>query len=543
MNYTMRLPRFLNHAAFSFFSVFFSLLNRGILSYYSSHIGNDKRLQLSMAQGLMEGRGLGVTKYSLHDIYSPIFDTTQFFPPGYSVLIIPFLKIFGSNEYLATTALDLIIVITFIIVIRRLCRIIGMSTGVINLITIVMGCFQFGFFLFSTPTDALNLTLLIGCIAHAICLQKSLKTAGYIKLILSGFFFFLPGLFRYASIPIGLILPLLILAYNFFQKDRYSVKKSLFIFFITLFFTGLLFTSLYFYSGNALPGHSTKAGFYPGHLMHWYPFIPASFINLDFAAQRVEQFFQVPYTTAFKMFRIIHEIIFAGLSVWALIGILRHRISLPKTAFGLFVFYGAAISIFTMVILAYMSLSRPLGSPPFFWTFVAEGRYYAFINVFLQIAMIGLITKPAIKKRPFILNLISFFVLITLAIETAHGIYYNAKIISRYEAMKAEQVYNHDYLYFPKLLSELENQFPQHRILVASTNRFYWHTAISNGHIGIFDAYNLDKIPLKVKEKSLLLVAVPYQDYQMLRNYLETKKPKLIATIPETKFYIQELNP
>jgi hypothetical protein len=495
-----------------------------------------------MAESLMEGRGLGVTKYSLHDIYSPVFDTSQYFPPGYSLLITPFLKIFKGNEYLAITALDLIIVIAFIFIIRHLCRILGMRTGVINLITIVTGCFQYGFFLFSTPTDAINLTLLISCIAHAVSLQKSLKTAGYTKLILTGFLFFLPGLFRYASIPIGLILPLLILAYNFFQKDRQSVKKSLFIFLITLFFTGLLFTSLYFYSGNALPSQPTKAGFYPRHLIHWYPFIPASFISLDFAAQRIEQFFQVPYTTAFKMFKLIHEIIFTGLSVWVFIKILRHRIPRPKTAFDLFVFYSAGISIFTILILAYMSLRRAPGSPPFFWTFVAEGRYYAFINVFLQIAVIHWITNPATKKRPFVLYLIKFFVLLILTIETTHGIYYNAKIISRYETMKTKELYSHDYLYFIKLLSDLENQFPQHRILVASNNRFYWHTAISKGHIGIFDAHNLDKIPLKVKEKSLLLIAVPYQDYQML-NYIETKKPKLIATIPETKFYIQELNP
>src|SRR5688500_13390249 len=113
-----------------------------------------------MAQGLMEGRGLGVIKYSLQDIYSPIFDASQFFPPGYSLLIIPFLKIFKGDENLATTALDMIIVIAFILVIRRLCRIFGMSTGVTNLITIVTGCFQYGFFLYSTPTDALNLILL-----------------------------------------------------------------------------------------------------------------------------------------------------------------------------------------------------------------------------------------------------------------------------------------------------------------------------------------------------------------------------------------------
>ena len=540
----MPIPRFLSQPAFSIFSIIFAVLNRGIFSYFTSSIGKDKRLHITMAENLLNGKGLGATKYYLNDVYKPVFDLSQPFPPGYSLLVSPFLKLFNNDEYMAATTLDVLIAVVFVLVIRWVCKTIGLNTPATNLVTIIAGCFQYTFFLYSTPTDALCLTLLFAGIGQAINMSKlDAVSINARHIILTGCLFFLPGFFRYISVPIGLLLSLLLLATAYVKKDKTFIRKSFLIFLVVSVFTISLFLFLYFYSGSTPPTYYTQKGFYPRNLIHWYPFIPASFINLDFAAQRVAQIASIHYSNAFTWFEILNVVLLLILFILLFIWYRRRKSIYPATAFGLFIHFGTIVSLLTMLLLAFLAVRWAPKEGPYSWTFVMEERYFSPIYIFLQIAVIGWIVGTGIRKIRGWIKAIVLLAILVLSVEIAHGIYYNAKIVLFYEAMKAKHNYQSDYLYLSSLISKLETQFPNQEIIVASADKVYAQLAIKSGHVGIFDIENIGKFPIKVRQKSLLVLPVSQWDYWMMKDYIQVHNPKLMATVSGTRFYLLELNP
>jgi hypothetical protein len=54
-------------------------------------------------------------------------------------------------------------------------------------------------------------------------------------------------------------------------------------------------------------------GFFPHQIVHWYPFLPASFINLDFAAQLIARVSKFDYSNIFFLFEPINVLLFAVL--------------------------------------------------------------------------------------------------------------------------------------------------------------------------------------------------------------------------------------
>jgi hypothetical protein len=47
-------------------------------------------VQLTYTENLLAGKGMGVTKYFTNSLELPFYDTHLFFPPGFSLAIIPF---------------------------------------------------------------------------------------------------------------------------------------------------------------------------------------------------------------------------------------------------------------------------------------------------------------------------------------------------------------------------------------------------------------------------------------------------------------------
>jgi len=539
----MRIPSFVGKPAFDIFSIAFAIINRCILVHYASSIGKDKRMHLSMAENLLDGRGLGLTKYYFNDVYTPVFDQSQPFPPGYSLLIAPFLKIF-KNEYVATTILDIIVAIAFILTIRWCCKKIGFKPATVNLITIITGCFQYNFFLNSTPTDAINLTLLFAGIGMAISLATvDSKTISARQIMFSAFLFFLPGFFRYLSVPIGLLLPMLLVAIGYLRKDRLLLKKSLLVFLITAILTAGLFVFLFQYAGSAPPTYHTKPGFYPENLVRWYPFLPATFINLGFAAQQVERVSAYTYLEAFIAFEILNAVLFLVFCLLFVIWYRRYCLTSVQSGPGIFIYFGVAISMLILGVLMFLA-SRWAPKPgPISATLLSVDRYFSFINIFIQVVLIAWVTGDAFKSYNRILKFLAIAGVIILGVEILHGIYYNAKIVFFSNGMSIKQTIHRDYEYLDKLCDSLSNQNRQHRILVTSHDKVYPQLAIKAGYTGVFDIENIDKAPIRLKEKALLVLPISQWDLWKMKDYLETHKSELAATVSGTRFYILELSP
>jgi hypothetical protein len=325
----------------------------------------------------------------------------------------------------------------------------------------------------STPTDALALSLLFAGLAQVLCLIKRRSGISSGQIFFTGLLFFLPFFFRYANLITGLLLPLIICFYGFLKKQKPLIKTGMQLFTITAIFTLGMLLFLKLYSGKTMPVYYTDTSMYPSNLQHWYPFIPASFISLDFAAQRAEQFGGISYNLAIQIFEIINLMLVAGVMTWLVWFLTKKKFKWPDTSYSWFIILGSVISGFILLTLAYMSLRSAPKAGPFSWTFVGEQRYFGFIYIFLQVIFISAISNKRFYQLSKSIKLLLLVAVLALSTEILHGVYYNAKIVFQRKEMLDRQTYKSDYLYFADLCRNLEKQSPGTEILVASVDRHY----------------------------------------------------------------------
>ena len=266
------------------FCIVFAIANRIIFATIYSSIGRDARVQITLAKNLLAGKGMGVTKYFTTNLDHPVFDTTQLFPPGFTLSIVPFLKLF-NNEYNAVLAFDIVTLLLFIWSVRLLGKNAGLSTAINNFLTLVVGCSQYVFIMHGSSADTIALTFLLFGLSSLIKIVNKQQALRWNDAVFTSLLFFLPSFFRYMYIPVSFLFPLIILIYAIYFKNRSLRFAALQLFGGVTILVFLMLFLTYQYAGNALYVVETERGFFPGQLVHWYPYIPASFINIDFLAQ------------------------------------------------------------------------------------------------------------------------------------------------------------------------------------------------------------------------------------------------------------------
>jgi hypothetical protein len=202
------------------FCFLFAVANRIIFASLYSLIGADTKLQLVYAKNFMSGKGLGATKYFANDLNTPVFDTHQLFPPGFSFAIIPFLKLFDGNENKAVLAYDIVVAIIFVIAVRAVGKKAGLSPSFNNIVTLIAGCSQYIFFMAWSTTDAISVCLTIFGLIETINIINKKGNVGLLRIISAGLLFSLPFFFRYMYLPIAILLPSLILVSGFLLKSK-----------------------------------------------------------------------------------------------------------------------------------------------------------------------------------------------------------------------------------------------------------------------------------------------------------------------------------
>jgi hypothetical protein len=106
------------------------------------------------------------------------------------------------------------------------------------------------------------------------------------KSILVSFLLFLPCFFRYnyPAISLATIVGLLFIAY--IKKDTLLKRKGWRLFLFTSLFTVAFFVFMKLLTGHAGYALPTERGFYPENILHWFPVVPSSFINIAFLVLR-----------------------------------------------------------------------------------------------------------------------------------------------------------------------------------------------------------------------------------------------------------------
>jgi len=441
-------------------------------------------------------------------------------------------------------ALDILAAILFVIAVRVLGKKAGLPDDLNNIVTLIAGCAQYIFFMDWASTDAISLCFVLFAFAETIEVINKKKNVSLLRVISCGFLFCLPFFFRYMYLPIAVLLPSLILLFGIISKNKNLQAAGSKLLGASFSFLALLLFFNLMTAGNALHIHNVGRGFYVNQLVHFYPLLPASVINLDFAAQLTERFFGLEYGRVMFYFKIINVFLFTLL----LISMFRYIGSQKKnslfTSHFIFIITGSAISITIILLLAYFSLTyKELTWGLTKWTHVQDARYFSFIYIFIPLLFfIGLHYYASFFKRSF-MRIFVFIVLCFLGTEVLHGIYYNIKIIRSHSDLAIIREADKGYRNFPAIMAEIRKQNPDRQVFVTSPDQYYLHAASQLGYKAIFDYENLWHTHLEMSSKSILIMPVHEQEAIIMKDYIETKKPQLISTVAGTYFYAEEINP
>lgn len=525
----------------TFFCIIFAIANRIIFATLYSSIGRDARVQITLAKNLLAGKGMGVTKYFAASPDQPVFDTTQFFPPGFSFTIVPFLTLF-NNEYDAVLVFDVIAIILLVWSVRSLGKRAGLSTAMNNLLTLIAGCSQYTFIMHGSSTDTIALAFLLFGLSALVKIVSEQRPLRWGSVLLVGLLFFIPSFFRYMYIPVSFLFPLIIFAYGIYYRQRSLKITAVKLGSVVAIFIFLMLFLSYQYSGNSVYVFETARGFFPGQLVHWYPYIPASFINIDFLAQLVAKLPGMDYIDAFIFFEILNIILFLFLMYCLLRYWFWKKIQLSNIS--VFIVSGAAISLSILVLLAYFAITyKPQLYGIYLWNYNYESRYFAFIYIFLPALVLLCISTYSFLLKRFVFKALLFLAIAFLFIEILHGVYYNAKIITKQKDVIAIKDRVADYKQFPAMLKEMQARYPDREILISASDQSFLHNASQLGYKAIFDYTSLNTTALAVKQKSILLFPIHETDVWIMKEYLTKRKPQLLTKIAGTEFYLEELNP
>lgn len=297
-------------------------------------------------------------------------------------------------------------------------------------------------------------------------------------------------------------------------------------------------------AGNSLYVTNVGRGFYPQQFTEWYPFLPASFINIDFGAQLIQSLLGIDYSNVILILKILNAVFFFVL----LIILFRFVFPIKKFAFpsgpSVFILSGSVISGTIVAMLAYLTLTyKELSWGYYKWTHVQDPRYFAFIYVFVPFLLITCWQHyPSVYKN-IVVKIISLTLAICLLTEVVHGVYYNAKIVARHNDFNYIRNADAGFRKFPSILLDTKTKNPEKEVLVCSPDHFYLHTAAQMGYKAIFDYNNFLDKGLQVTSKSLLLMPINTRDVVIIQDFIKKNKMMLYTAVGETSFYIQEINP
>ena len=521
-----------------------AIVSRIVNVCFLSYAGRDKMFLVMQSKSLLEGKGLGVPGYFMANPEVPVYDYTPMWPPGYPVLLAPFLKIFNYDIYWATTMLDIIACIALIFVIRKICKQVGFPTLAVNLMTLVAGCFEYSFINDSKPTDNVPIVIFLLGISLVIKLVSA-ERFSFTAIAIAAFVLFLPNMFRYSYPPLSIAVIVSILLTAFLKKEILLKKKGAWLLTINVLLTAVFFLtmkSITGYAGYAVP---TPRGYFPENLVHWYPVIPTSFMNLIFLTSQAIHIAGLSLDTTMKLLEVINVIAVLSLTTGFLLLFFSRKFLAVLTPFKWFTITGFFASAATFVSLGYLSFTYEAQKWTFGpWSYVYDHRYYAFVVVFLQMAFFGGIFLYRNSLKNVFLKGVAIICGVVLFIEVTHNIYFNTKVAFNFKQYKSEVYREQDYVYFLKLIGELEKKYPGYDIWGAAVgDSFYPHTATYLGHTGIADAEKFKNNTISVKKKTILVFMLYDPEVPLYNEFLERAKILFTNKVDYSNYYIIELLP
>jgi hypothetical protein len=539
-----KITLFLSSRFVSIAFLVIAILSRIVNVFYVSYAGRDKMFVVMQSKSLLEGKGLSVPGYFTSNLDVPVYDYTPMWPPGYPVILAPFLKIFNYDIYRSTTALDIIACVALIFVIRKICRQLQFPAAAVNLITLIAGCFEYTFINDSKPTDNVPIVIFLLGLSMVVKLVSD-ERFSISAILVAACVLFLPNIFRYSYPPLTLAVTVSVLAVGFLKRDGLLKKKGAWLSVINFLLIAVFFIimkAVTGYAGYAVP---TARGYFPENLVHWFPIFPASFMNLSFLTSQAIRVAGIPFDTTMQLLEVVNVVVIISLLAVFLYLFLNRKFLADLNPFKWFFITGFFASAATFLSLGYLSFTYEMQRwINYSWSYVYDHRYYAVTVVFLQIAFFGWIFLYKKSLKSLFLKAFVFTFGLLLFIEVTHNIYFHTKVVFNFKKYKSKVFREQDYDYFFSLIGELEKKYPAHDIWAASSgDDFYPYVATYYGHTGIMDAAAFKTRTISVKKKTILALMLYDQEINSYKDFLSRSKIEFTNKIADSNYYIIELLP
>ena len=522
-----------------------AIVCRVINIFYFSHVGGDKVTIALFSKNFLEGKGFSIPQYFVADPETQINDPAPLWPPGYPLLLSGLLKLFNYNLYWATTTIDLIAAIALIFIIRNLCILLDFTGAAVNIATLVAGCFGYSFIDASQATDLVTLTLLFFGLYLVIRVLKK-PEINIRHLIVTSFFLVLPLFFRYSYHLSVFFLPTCLFTTGWFLKNKtIFIKGRILLLGVILFYFLFVLLQLLI-SGSAFYVVPTEKGFFPNNLAHWAPFIPASFISMNFVYIKIFSPF-----LSLDVFSQVIEIINYILAIIFFSIFIRFIINLKKipqpSIFQLFALVSVCMSTGLLLTLAYIAVAYKEqvyhGVP---WSYLTQyPRYFGLITLLIQILFIGwCFSKKILPFKNHLIRGLKYFLALLLVIELTHNFYFNVRLLFKYRQFKQEHYWASRFDFIENIILTLIKNNPDKKILVASyTFPTAPHLATYYGQQGLVDGKTLNSVLPSVKNPSILLVHLPDDELPLFAEFFKKANPVHLSKNDYDNFYIVYLNP
>lgn len=539
-----KIKSFLSSRSASVICICIAVFSRVVNVCFLSYAGRDKMFVVLQSKTFLDGKGFAIPEYFTSNPQMPVYDYTPMWPPGYPLLLAPFLKIFNYDVYWATTALDIVACIALIFVIRKLCWQIGFPAIAVNLMTLVAGCFEYMFIDDSKPTDNVPIVLFLFGISLVIKLVSDQRFSLSAILIVA-FILFFPNVFRYSYPPLSIAVAFSVLFIGLVKKEKVLKKKGAWLFaFVLVMIFAFLFTMKLEtgYAGYAVP---TPRGYFPENLVHWYPVVPASFINVAFLASQARIVVSLSLETTLRILEIINVITVFPITLLFVYLFFNKKFLANLTPFKWFLITGFFTTAATFVSLGYLSFTYEVQrSGDLIWSYVYDHRYYAFTFIFLQFSFLGWLFLYKSSLKNLLFKFVAACFSLFLLVEITHNIYFHTKVAFNFKKYKSAVFREQDYVYFFKLMKELEEEYPDHDIWSTSSGDFFYqYTATYMGHRGISDAASFKNKTIIVKKKTILTLMLYDHEVPEYNDFLSRSKILFTKKIDNSNNYIIELLP
>lgn len=424
--------------------ILFATITRLLLLYYYPLHLTDYHLIQTAADNLINGYGMGFQRSSVQDLSIFYFEGLRLWPPLVTI-ITALMNWITGNPLLADSILVSIGMIGLIWIIYKLAKKMNLNENWIQILLL---------FLAVNP-EIIKQPGLGDIISAAFCMWGILVTADWIKsgsrknvlqILAIALVIFLPSAFRYQYYPISALLPMAILLYATYEKDKKLLKAGLVCLTVVMSLIFLQEIMLYWYTKHTITTFIEKdnKGIYPGNLTETYPFFFKTFLNTSY----IENTFQSFLLQVRKRYFLLSFLLFGG---WLYL-LIRKTKSISKKEVAI---TWLLVTVLIVIIVTLAGLSATHESQLNVhgkWTYVMEGRYYIVPSLLILLLSIWLLQEKQKNLNRNLRKAITVFLTMSLMYNGLLTIKFYYNIVNKNlpihkNKMKGERQIIGDFLY------------------------------------------------------------------------------------------------